>query len=137
MKAVYPVVITPTNDFYVVHVPDLDIGTQGKDLSDAIAMARDAIGLWGISQEDLGNSIPVPTNDFINGIYKTEDIVTLVDIDFDDFRRSQENRSVRKNVTIPGWLEYRSEQAGVNYSKVLTDALIDLLGVPFNKSVNK
>ncbi len=133
MKAVYPVIITPSDDFYVVNVPDLDIGTQGIDLPDAIAMARDAIGLWGICQEDLGNPIPVPSVGLLHGT-DTNDIVTLVDIDFDEYRRANDNRSVRKNVTIPGWLEYRSEKAGVNYSKVLTDALVDLLGVTFKKS---
>ncbi len=128
MKAVYPVVITPDNDFYVVHVPDLDIGTQGTDLPDAIAMARDAIGLWGICQQDLGKAIPSPS---LNISHNNDEIVTLVDIDFDEYRRANDNRTVRKNVTIPGWLEYRSEKAGVNYSKVLTDALINILGVTY------
>ncbi len=32
--------------------PDLEILTEGKDLQDAIEMARDAIGLTGISMQD-------------------------------------------------------------------------------------
>ena len=45
MTKVYPVILTPTASGYVVTVPDLDINTQGKDLAEAIYMARDAIGL--------------------------------------------------------------------------------------------
>ena len=51
------------------------------------------------------------------------DIVTLVDVDFDEYRRRNENRAVRKNVTIPSWLNERAEEAGVNFSAVMQDAL--------------
>ena len=45
----------------VVYVPDLDINTEGKDPADAIDMAADAIGLWGISAQALGREIPAPS----------------------------------------------------------------------------
>ena len=54
MKAVYPIILTPAERGYVVFVPDLDINTEGDDLADAIEMARDAIGIWGITEEDAG-----------------------------------------------------------------------------------
>lgn len=34
----------------------------------------------------------------------TVDILTLVDVDFDEYRRKHEMRTVRKNVSIPSWL---------------------------------
>ena len=58
MKAVYPIILTPAERGYVVFVPDLDINTEGDDLADAIEMARDAIGIWGITEEDAGRKIP-------------------------------------------------------------------------------
>lgn len=58
MKAVYPIILTPAERGYVVFVPGLDINTEGEDLADAIEMARDAIGLWGITEEDAGRKIP-------------------------------------------------------------------------------
>ena len=66
MKAVYPIILTPAERGYVVFVPDLDINTEGEDLADAIEMARDAIGLWGITEEDQGGRFrrhpaPCPT----------------------------------------------------------------------------
>ena len=66
MKAVYPIILTPAERGYVVFVPDLDINTEGEDLADAIEMARDAIGLWGITERTQGGRFrrhpaPCPT----------------------------------------------------------------------------
>ena len=44
MKSAYPIVMTQGKEFIVVFVPDFNINTQGKDVPDAIEMARDAIG---------------------------------------------------------------------------------------------
>ena len=52
MKCAYPIIITPAGKDYVVYVPDLEINTQGKDVADAMEMARDAIGLWGCYEQD-------------------------------------------------------------------------------------
>jgi predicted RNase H-like HicB family nuclease len=120
-------VLTPVDTGYVVYVPDLAINTEGKDLADAIYMARDAIGLWGITQQDFGRSIPEPSSNLpkVSG----NEIVTLVDIDFDTYRRANDNRTVRKNLTIPSWLNERAEKAGVNFSQILQEGLKQYLGI--------
>ena len=82
MKEAYPIVITPAEEGgYVVFVPDLDINTQGESIAECIEMARDAIGIWGICQQDMGNAIPAPNSKPIKTV--ENDIVTLVDINFD------------------------------------------------------
>lgn len=43
MKAVYPVFFTKADTVILVEVPDLGIITEGKNMIDAIDMARDAI----------------------------------------------------------------------------------------------
>lgn len=65
-------------------VPDLNINTQGVDIANAIEMARDAIGLWGICEEDMGRSIPSPKT--LSPVCENDEIVTLVDIDFNAYR---------------------------------------------------
>lgn len=121
MKAVFPIVLTPADTGYVVYVPDLQINTEGADLADAIEMARDAIGLWGITQQDMGNEIPTPS---INPVpHEANELVSLVDIDFDAYRRANDLRTVRKNVTLPSWLSTMAENAGVNFSQVLQEGL--------------
>ena len=127
MKNVYPVILTPTDNGYFVTIPDLDINTQGSTLAEAMEMSRDAIGLWGITQEDLGNAIPAPSQ--ITPPHKENEICTLVDVDFIAYRRANENRAVKKTLTIPSWLNTEAEKAGINFSRVLQDALMQKLNV--------
>lgn len=129
MKAVFPVVFTQLEDGgYMAYVPDLQINTQGDNLVQAIELARDAIGIVGIDMEDDGKEIPKTTpikqvaSDF-------GDIVSMVDIDFAEYRRENEKRTVRRNVSLPSWLNAEADKAGINVSAVLQDALKDKLNV--------
>lgn len=122
MKAVYAIKLIPNEPGYIVDVPDFGISTEGEDYYDAIYMARDAIGVTGITLEDMGEEIPKPSN--IDDIECNEgEMLTLVDIDFDLYRRRQDSRSVRRNVTLPNWLNAAAEQSGVNVSAILQEAL--------------
>lgn len=121
MKAVYPIILTPVENGYIVSVPLLQIDTEGASLENAIEMARDAIGLWGICEEDAGRSIP-PSSIALPEHDKNE-IVTLVDIDFSAYRRANDMKTVRKNVTLPSWLNTLAEENQVNFSSVLQSAL--------------
>ena len=138
MKNVYPVFFTKTDTVVLVEVPDLEILTEGTDMSDAMEMARDAIELKCVSMEDDGTEIPLPSeiNDLNvnNGIFAEEDatVISFVDIDSGEYRRKIDTKTVRKNVTIPGWLNYEAEHAGINVSKVLQEALMKVLNVQRN-----
>ncbi|MEG2001082.1 MAG: type II toxin-antitoxin system HicB family antitoxin, partial [Evtepia sp.] len=115
MKEVYPIILTPEDaGGYSVSIPDLAIGTQGETVADCIDMARDAIGLWGICEEDAGRIIP--KSSVLTPNHATNEIVTLVDIDFAAYRRANDLRTIRKNVTIQSWLNDLAECAGVNFS---------------------
>ncbi|MBU5313126.1 type II toxin-antitoxin system HicB family antitoxin [Tissierella carlieri] len=128
MKKVYPIILIPAETGYVVYVPDLKINTEGADIADAIEMARDAIGLWGITEEDCGRNIPEPTTIEMEKIeHGSDDIVTLVDVDFKAYRRANDMRTIRKNVTIPSWLNEAAEKEGINFSQLLQEALKDRL----------
>ncbi|MDR1700666.1 MAG: type II toxin-antitoxin system HicB family antitoxin [Lachnoclostridium sp.] len=135
MKKVYPVILTQTNDIVLVEVPDLEIFTEGKSMADAIEMARDAIGLKVISYEDDQIKIPEPskleTVQAEKGTFSNEGInyVSLVDVDFIEYRRKTDNKTVRRNVTLPNWLDYEAKKAQVNVSKILQDALMSILNV--------
>lgn len=135
MKAVYPTIFTKTEECYLVEVPDMEILTEGKDLQDAIEMARDAIGIKGICMEDDKEDIPKPsrmeTICVEEGTFAEEGagFVSMVDIDFTAYRRKLDNKSVRRNVTLPNWLNKEAEDAGLNVSGVLREALIQKLGI--------
>ena len=138
MKQVYPVFIAEYKKDFLVYVPDLEIYTEGKSMVDAIEMARDAIGLKGIDFEDDGKSISLPSTREIAINKAKEDadifdystgILTLVDVDFYEYRRRMDNKAVRRNVTLPNWLNAEAEKAQINVSRVLQDALMSILGV--------
>lgn len=123
---------------FLVCVPDMEIFTEGDTFADAIEMARDAIGLTGISMEDNKEELPAPS-DQAAAIEKvkhdTEDIdfskgiLTYVDVDFAAYRKKVDTKTVRRNVALPNWLNYEAEQAGINVSRVLQEALMDVLNV--------
>lgn len=123
MKAAYPIIMRQGEKFVVVEIPDFDIGTQGVDYAEAMEMARDAIGLMGIDMEDEGEAIPTPS-DFREIETKYQDgVVTLVDVDFAEYRRQNDMRTVRRNVSLPSWLNTAAEKANLNVSAVLQAAL--------------
>lgn len=132
MKLTYPILIAQSEDGYLVYIPDMDIYTEGGSMADAMEMARDAIGLKGIDMEDEGIQIPQPS-DYETALCiagkdteefdYTSGVLTLVDIDFTEYRRKKDNRAVRRNVTLPSWLNAEAEKLHINVSKVLQEAL--------------
>ncbi|MCI9232766.1 MAG: HicB family protein [Lachnospiraceae bacterium] len=135
MREVYPVYFTRTDTVVLVEVPDLEILTEGKDMNDAIDMARDAIEVLCVAKEDAGEEIPIPSQwgdlDIRKGTFSEEGetVVSLVDIDSGEYRRKIDTRTVRRNVALPSWLNYEAEHAGINVSRVLQEALMKVLDV--------
>lgn len=128
MKSIYAIIITPPENgekFYNVYVPDLDLYTQGRSIEDCIYMAKDCIGVWGISQEDAKKEIPKGVT--LKPETEKNEIVTLVEVDFAAYREKNDNKAVRKNCTIPAWLDKKATAQGVNFSAVLQKALVDII----------
>jgi predicted RNase H-like HicB family nuclease len=132
MREVYPVVIKKTEGAhpYTVYIPAFDTMTQGDSLSNAIHMARDAIGLRGIDCQEDG--IPIPSASTLNPPHNEGDIITLVDVDFVEYKRKHDMRTVRRNVTIPAWLDTAASKAHINVSAVLKTALVKELDLDDN-----
>lgn len=133
MQAVYPVLFTKTEECILAEAPDLEVLTEGKDMKEAIYMARDAMELMCVTLEDHKKDIPKPSDTFdvSKGTFSNEGetIVSFVDIDSSAYRRKIDTRTVRRNVALPGWLDYEAERSGINVSKVLQEALINVLGL--------
>jgi predicted RNase H-like HicB family nuclease len=140
MKQVYPTFIFDTKDgsenSFLVCVPDMEILTEGNSFANAIEMARDAIGVTGISMEDNNEELPAPSeqNTAIEKVKKysedidfTEGVLTYVDVDFSEYRKKIDTKTVRRNVALPSWLNYEADKAGINVSRVLQEALMRTL----------
>lgn len=128
MKYVYPAIFTPVDGGeFDVKVPDLPgCRTCGKDLADAIFMAEDAIAMWLWDAESKAEKIPAP-GEF--PAVEAPQFVNYVVADTDEYRKKYDNRAVKKTLSIPNWLNIQAEQAGVNFSQVLQEALKQKLNV--------
>jgi hypothetical protein len=54
-------------------------------------------------------------------------VLTYVDVDFAEYRKKVDTKTVRRNVALPSWLNYEAEHSGINVSRVLQEALIHTL----------
>lgn len=138
-REAYPVLVKRDGNDFLVYVPDLDIYTEGKDLPDAIFMARDAIGLKWMDAVDEKSDFPDASTseeaiakakeDADEDFDFSDGLLTFVDVDCEMYRNRLRNRAVKKNCTIPFWLSEEAEKRGVNFSKVLQDALLQKLNM--------
>ena len=126
-SAIYPVIISPDGDGYLVHVPDFDSDTQGDTVAEAVMMAKDLIGLIGITNEDDGRPIPEPST--TEPAHKPGEMVAWVDVDFKRYRLMHDQKTVRVNISIPRYLKTLGEEAGINFSRELQERLIEKLAV--------
>lgn len=138
MKGIYVTFIKKMPDGYFVYVPDVNAYTEGNSMYEAIVMARDLLGTFSLDDDPL----PAPSDEATarriakekadepeEGIIFSDLPVTLVDIDTEKYRKQLNKKSVKKNCTIPSWLNQKAEAAGLNFSKILQDALIKQLGL--------
>ena len=128
MKLVYPAVFRPCEgkEGYTVIVPDLPgCVTEGDTLADAILMAEDAASGWVLDELEDGNAAPAASQIDAIPINQGE-FVNLLVLDMDTYAEKYGSKAVRKNLTIPAWLNTFAEKNQVNFSQVLTDALTSM-----------
>ena len=122
----YPAVFTKEKDGgYSIHFPDIDgCYSQGSDINDGMFMANDALALMLYDKEECGEEIPEPSR--IEDVSKgNEEFVTYVSCNTDVYREREKkrNRTIKKTLSIPEWLNEEALAAGLNFSQVLQEAL--------------
>lgn len=121
MKYVYPVIFEDDEGKIGVTIPDIPgCFTFGDDMAEAILMAEDAMSMMLVEYENSGESVPKASN--ILDI-KTDGVVSYVLADTEKWRKTFDNKAVKKTLTIPSWLNSLAEKNGVNFSQILQDAL--------------
>ena len=128
-KYVYPAVFTKENNGqYSVVFRDLEgCYTCGDSIEQAIEMAEDALALVLYGYEAEGKEIPIPSDRESIKVNKGE-FVNDIRCDTLEYRKMYSNKSVRKNVTLPEWLNEEAEALKINFSQVLQEALLQKLG---------
>lgn len=124
---IFPMLWDKEGDQYNIWFPDIEEAFTFADSTDEIdAMAKDVLEL-SIHSRQLDNE-PIPTPTSYEDIAIPEGAnLYFIKTDMERFKREQNMRKVRKNVMIPQWVDVKAQKQNVNFSKVLTDALIEQL----------
>ncbi len=119
MNTVYPVICHQEDGKYWSEFPDLDgCFSQGDTQQEVIVNSRESLEGYLISLLENGQDIPEPSR--LTEIKAGEnDFLSYIECDL-----NMKGKCVRKNVTIPEWLDRKAEKAGLNFSQILKDALI-------------
>lgn len=129
MKLTYPAIFKPFSDGsggFVVEFPDLPgCVTEGKTLVEAIEMGMDAASGWILGELEDGVQIPKASD------YKTlqvgeNELTTLLLLDLDSYAERYGEKAIRKNLTIPAWLNTFAEKNHINFSKLLQETLLSM-----------
>ena len=139
MLSMYPACFYKEDDGYSVIFPDLNyLATQGDSFEDAMEMAVECLASYlYIAQRD-GEDVPAPSS-LVNidpvAVAKELDpdlpvgeaIVNLVSVDVAEYAKKHFQKSVKKTLSIPAWLNEAAVAQGVNFSQVLQRALKEQL----------
>ena len=126
---VYPAILDDSENEknnYTVTFPDIEGAiTDGRGEGEAMANGSEILGafLYDIPK----NQLPVPTDIEIVKKNNPDKLVVPIFADLEKARRETKPATVKKNTTIPGDLAYKAEQAGINFSQTLTEALQEKL----------
>lgn len=114
---------------YSVIFPDLDhLSTCGETFEEALNMAVDCLAGYLFELRYSGEELPTPSKiDEINpddeyDEYK-EAFVNMVTVDVEEYAKTHFEKSVKKTLTIPSWLNDLAIENKINFSQVLQKAL--------------
>lgn len=117
---IYPALFTPDGEYTLVTFPDVpEAITQGKNAQEAFEMA---IEVLGFALEDY-QEYPTPSS--LSDLKRQfpNSNIALISVDMIAYKKKYQSKKIRKNVTIPEWLNELAEENNVNFSQVLTEAL--------------
>lgn len=137
MLSIYPACYFRENNSYSVIFPDLNwLATQGNTLEEATSMAIECLAGYIYTCQKDGECIPPPSS--ITDISTTEiaselDLISydvfinMVSVDVDAYAKIHFEKSVKKTLTIPYWLNAAALEQGINFSQTLQEALLEKL----------
>lgn len=126
MKLTYPACLYPDEErtgAYTIVVPDLPgCVSGGSTLAEAILMGTDAASGWILDELEDGKTLP-PASPIESITPEPGGFVNMLVLDMDAYAEKYGDKAVRKNLTIPAWLNTFAEKNHINFSQVLQDSL--------------
>lgn len=137
MLSAYPACFFKEENGYSVIFPDLNyLATCGETMEEAFAMAVDCLAGYLYVSEMEGEMVPPPSDlkmirleDITEelGMEQGDGFVNLVTVDVAEYARAHFEKSVKKTLTIPAWMNMAALEQNINFSQVLQDALKEKL----------
>lgn len=122
-KYVYPAIFDYADDGISIEFPDLPGCFSCADTDEeALLMAEDVLGLYMENVEAEGEDIPEPSNLKDISVEDNQKTV-LISVWMPIVRKAINNKSVKKTLTIPQWLDMMAREQDLNFSYVLQEAL--------------
>ncbi len=129
-KLFYPAIFhTAEEGGFWITFPDFpECITEGDDMEDAYRMAVDAVGFAVNERERAKESVPDASSP--ESIVVEDGVIVIVEFDMMEYKRRHCSRAVKKTLSIPEWMNEAAIKAGVNFSQVLQEALMEKLNIP-------
>ena len=99
-----------------------------EDSDEALEYIKDAIGLCLDVIVEKGD-VPPKATKYEDIVLEKNQFLAVVSFDFDEYQKKHGNKSVKKTLTVPAWLNTLSERKNINFSQVLQNALIHELQI--------
>lgn len=130
MKLVYPAVLLPfeEGEGYTITVPDLPgCVSEGCSLADALLMGTDAASGWVLDELEDGKAAPSVSS--LNDVASAnpEAIVTYLVLDMDSYAERYGKKAIRKNITIPAYMNAYVEDNNLSLSEITQNAIASLI----------
>lgn len=133
MLSAYPACFIQESNGYSVIFPDLNwLSTCGTTLEDALKMSVECLAGHLYFCSKSGTPVPEPSapNQLdINAILQELNItseaafINMVTVDVHEYAKLHFEKSVKKTLTIPAWLNQLALEQNINFSQVLQEAL--------------
>jgi predicted RNase H-like HicB family nuclease len=125
MEYIYPAKFeTADEGGYTVTFPDFrGAVTEGDSLRESLDMAEDCLGGLLAGFEEDNKKLPAPSALTAFPANNAKEFVNLIKVDLSEYKRKINEKPIKKTVYIPKGLNDRAEALGINFSKVLREAL--------------
>lgn len=117
---IYPAIFTKEDDGFWVNFIDFDgVYSDGDDLQEATLNASKALGLL---LEDM-SEYPQPTTDVSKIKLEKNQFISFLSIDLNVYREKFSNKTIKKTLSLPAWLNTMALENNINFSETLKEAL--------------
>ena len=134
MLSIYPACFFKDETGYSVVFPDLNwLATNGSTETEAMNMAVDCLAGYLYSLKNDGDQAPLASSIgdvSLDAVAKELDadtngaFVNMVSVDVAEYAKEHFEKSVRKTLSIPAWLNAAAQEKKINFSQTLQEALL-------------